>query len=201
MDEQGVETPGAGLDARLRSLLLAAAAGDVGAFEQFYASTVRMVLPSVRRICGEIHCEDALADAYFQAWKTLASFDPARGTAMSWLKTIARTRALDCLRRERALHDGLAGAPEFDPDEQPHLAAGPVEIAQTRQEHARLQAALAALPTRQRQLLALIYDRDCTHQEIAQITGMPLGTVRHLLRQSHSRLQDSIQPGGDALQA
>lgn len=201
MDEQKSGEPAAtaGTDARLRCLLLAAAAGDVPAFEEFYRSTVRMVLPSVRRICGDNHCEDALAEAYFQAWKTIASFDPARGTAMAWLKTIARTRALDCLRRERAGHDP-AGAADIDPDEQPGTAAGPVELVHDRQQHARLQVALAALPVRQRQLLALAYDRDCTHEEIARSTGLSLGLVRRLLRQSHVKLQNSLT-GGDAMQA
>ncbi len=185
-------------DPGLESLLLRARDGDVAAYEAFYTATVRLVLPSVRRICGENYCEDALADAYFQAWKTLPSYDPARGSALAWLKTIARSRALDALRSDRRLHDGLVGAPDCDPDREPCPAAGPQEIVEGREQQARLHAALALLPSRQRQLLALAYDRGCTHDEISAMTGLSTGAVRHLLRQTHVRLHDTLRGGDDA---
>lgn len=182
------------LDQRLADLLRAAGGGDQCAFEAFYEATIRLVLPSVRRICGDAHAEDALADAYVQAWTTAQTFDASRGSALAWIRMIAGSRGRDRMRAERHSHGGLDGALPHDADEQPDDACGPDEILHNVQACARLRAAVSALPARERMLIGLAYYREFTQQQISDETGLPLGTVKTLMRDSHARLHAMLAP-------
>jgi len=195
-------------DARLAALVAAAAAGDAGAFEAFYEQTFAFARTVARRLLHDTaEVEDLLADCYFEAWRTAARFDPARGSAVTWLLTLVRSRGVDALRAAAARPDrpnpsypgggALAGAPTRARDagaaadgseteaEGPTAAAtaDPAEALWQRQSGTQLHAALARLSAPERWVLGLAYLRDLSHTEIAQCTGMPLGTVKsHALR-------------------
>lgn len=187
------------LEASLARLLQAAKLGDVAAFESFYGATIRLVLPAVRRVCGEPRCEDALADAYFQAWRTLASFDASRGSALAWIKVIALSRARDCMRAERLRHGGADGAVAWDEEEEVDGSAGPEQIAETAQASALLRTAIAQLPARQRMLIGLAYYSELTQGELAQQTGLSLGAVKSSMRDSYARLRGILAPSSEVL--
>ncbi|MFI4926612.1 MAG: RNA polymerase sigma factor [Burkholderiales bacterium] len=194
MGRPTMHQPDPELDERLAALLISSREGDLHAFEAFYEATIRLVLPAVRRICGEAHAEDALADAYFQAWTTIHTFDAARGSALAWIRMIASSRGRDRMRTERHCHGGLDGALPHDPDQQSDGTCGPEEILQSVQACARLQAAVSTLPRAERMLIGLAYYRDRTQQQIAQETGMGLGSVKNLMRDSHARLHAILAP-------
>ena len=180
----------------LAALLHAAARGDARAFEQFYGATCRQALAVVRRITGTAFAEDVLSDCYFQAWRDAARFDAARGDAIAWLLTIARSRALDRMRKEALRHGGLSGAPESDPAScEDAQAPGPDALLQGVQERSRLHAALAALSANERWVLGLAYYRDFTQAEIAGITQLPLGTVKSLMTRAQHKLREALQNG------
>ncbi|HVZ42979.1 MAG TPA: sigma-70 family RNA polymerase sigma factor [Ramlibacter sp.] len=183
-------------DDTLAGWLQAAARGDGRAFEQFYGATARHALALVRRIAGDGYAEDVLSDCYFQAWRNAAQFDASRGSALTWLLTMARSRALDRLRQETLRHGGLPGAPEFDADE--HADAhpvGPDDLLESVEARHRLHAALARLAPNERWVLGLAYFRDFSQSEIASITGMPLGTVKSLMTRSQHKLREALQDG------
>jgi RNA polymerase sigma-70 factor (ECF subfamily) len=184
-------------DQQLAALLRAAAGGDARAFESFYAQTVRHALAVARRIVGEAHAADVLSDCYFQAWRDAARFDPGRGSALAWLLTMARSRALDRLRQEAVRHGGLDGAPAFDADSADGTAAGtapgPDTLLECTESRSRLHAALARLSANERWVLALAYFRDHTHGEIAAHTGLPLGTVKSLISRAQAKLREALQ--------
>ncbi len=181
-------------DDSLSNMLAAARNGDVSAFEAFYVATIRRMLAMARRICGEAHGDDATADAYFQAWATLLSYDHTRGTALAWLATIVRSRAHDVLRRERHRHGGQNGAPAFDPDDHACPLPGPIEQVETLQRARAVHSALRALPLAQQTLVGLAYFDDCSHDEIARQTGMPLCAVGPEMRRAHRRLNAALSP-------
>src|SRR6185369_5481191 len=159
---------------QLAGLLRAAAGGDGGAFESFYSSTARYAMAVVRRIAGDVHAEDVLSDCYFQAWRNAKQFDSARGSALAWLLTMARSRALDRLRQETLRHGGLSGAPEFDPDSgEPGQDAGPQQLLESVEAGSRVHAALSQLSPNERWVLGLAYFREHTQTEIASLTGLP----------------------------
>ena len=177
-------------DIQHASLLQAAATGDARAFEQFYRETARLAHAVVGRIAGPDHVEDVLADSYFQAWQQAAKFEPARGSAVTWLLTIARSRALDRLRAERLRHGGQVGAPEFDAQMRPdEVQSGPDILLQSLQQSSALHRAVAQLSPNERWMISLAYFRDLSQSEIARMTSLPLGTVKSLLTRSQQKLR------------
>jgi RNA polymerase sigma-70 factor, ECF subfamily len=196
MPEPLTETPTSPAPEQLLATLLASAAGgDARAFERFYEATSRQAMAVVRRITGDAYAEDVLSDCYFQAWRNAAQFDPARGSALAWLLTMARSRAFDRLRQEQLRHGGLSGAPEFDADSE-HAAPGngPEALLESTQAHTRVHAALAQLSANERWVLGLAFFRDCTQSEIAALTGMPLGTVKSLITRAQHKMRENLTP-------
>jgi RNA polymerase sigma-70 factor, ECF subfamily len=181
-------------DEQLAGLLRAAAAGDAGAFESFYNSTARYAMAVVRRIAGEVHAEDVLSDCYFQAWRNAKQFDAGRGSALGWLLTMARSRAIDRLRQETLRHGGLSGAPEFDPESSDSgQGRGPEQVLESAEAGSRLHAALSHLSANERWVLGLAFFREHSQSEIADITGLPLGTVKSLVTRAQHKLRETLQ--------
>lgn len=181
-------------DRRLAALMAATVAGDARAFEAFYDTTVAYAHALAWRMVSGADIDDLLADTYFQAWREAPRFDPARGSAVTWLLTLLRSRALDLLRRRRAAPDGEALAEpavgEALPDERP----GPDELLAGCEAGTRLHAALATLAPKERWVLGLAYYRDLSHSEICAATGLPLGTVKSLILRAQQRLRHALEP-------
>ena len=187
--QRQAESARAQRDAELAGLVAATATGDCSACVAFYARTIGYAQAVARRRLDGADVEDLLADAYFEAWRNAARFDPVRGSAVTWLLTIVRSRALDLVRRKSARPDGVST------DERPDAAdeaADPIEALWQRREGSRLHVALTALSGNERWTLGLAYFRDCSHSEIARITGMPLGTVKSLILRAQSKLRQSL---------
>ena len=176
-------------ESRLGELLQAVANKDRTAFEAFYDATTERVLSLVLRIIQQIDmAEEVVSDVYLQVWRQANRFDPARGNALAWLTVLCRSRALDTLRKITATptHGAapISEIPELEATEFPQDLLIAVE------EHSAVHAALNMLEPSQRQLLALAYFRGYTHSELAQFTGMPLGTVKTQLRRTLNKLKE-----------
>jgi RNA polymerase sigma-70 factor (ECF subfamily) len=180
-------------EAALLDHIRAIAGGDEAAFAAFYDATVGLVYGLALRILRDAsEAEEVVSDVYLQVWRQAARFDAARGVARAWLVTIARSRALDTLRKrdpaepreDAGALDDLAVSNTPDPPD--WLSA--VERGQT------LHAALARLSPEQRQMLALAYFRGLSHQEICDHTGIPLGTVKTHLRKALDALRVILHP-------
>lgn len=181
-------------DARLARLLGAAAGGDTSAFESFYDATAGYARALARRVLAGADTDDLLADAYFEAWRTVARFDPGRGSAVTWLLTIVKSRALDLLRH-RTTHPSVAGQPGdtlHDIADRAADASDPADRLWQQQAGTLLHAALGRLSATERWVLGLAYFRELTHAEIAACTGMPLGTVKSHLLRSQRKLRDAL---------
>lgn len=186
-------------DERLAALLAASARGDCAAFEAFYDATFAYARAIARRMLTGSDVDDLLADAYFEAWRTVARYDAGRGSAMTWLLTLVRSRCLD-VRRQQRTRPSVGGSDDDLPAAGPDAdtaADGTLDPAQhlwRQQADARLHGALAALSAAERWVLGLAYFRELTHAQIATATGMPLGTVKtHLLR-AQQRLRELLAP-------
>ncbi len=184
-------------DQQLARLLAAAVHGDTTAFESFYDATYGYARTVARRVLAGGDTDDLLAVAYFEAWRKAASFDAARGSAVTWLLTVVRSRALDLLR-QRASHPSVGSRPvdggAGDADAGAAAAGDddPGERLWRREAGSRLHAAVQALSPAERWALGLAYWRELSHAEIATATGWPLGTVKsHLLRAQH-KLREAL---------
>lgn len=175
-------------DAALATLVAGAARGNTGDFEAFYDRTVGHARALARRIVPADDVDDALADAYLDAWRHADRFDPSRGSAVTWLLTLVHSRAID-LRRRR----GPAGAvPVADADADADDGATPAERLWQVEAGQRLHAALSTLSAQERWVLGLAYFRDLAHGAIAETTGLPLGTVKSLLQRAHVKLRRQL---------
>ncbi|MGO9930816.1 MAG: RNA polymerase sigma factor [Steroidobacteraceae bacterium] len=166
----------------------AIAAGDTAALTELYDSTVAKVHALVRAIIrNPADAEEVTCDVYAEAWRTASHFDPSRGPVIAWLLNIARYRAIDCLRRQRGrarLFDEQCPQEDF-PDAAAYVS--PERMLNLFQSRSVVRAALEQLPPERRRLVALAFFEDLSHAEIAEATGLPLGTVKsHLRRAIHS---------------
>ena len=163
--------------------------GDVAALEGLYALHSGYVMAIAFRILrAREEAEEVVQDVFWQLWKGKVRYDPGRGRFATWLFTIARSRALDRLRRRRGTTGGdpsqlLAGVAAAD---DPELDA------YAREREARVQSALAELSQEQRTTIELAFYGGLTHSEIATQTGEPLGTVKSRIKRGLSRLRDAL---------
>jgi RNA polymerase sigma-70 factor (ECF subfamily) len=162
-------------------------AGDreaVGALYDLHASLLYGVI--LRIVRDRMEADDVMQEAWVHAWQRAGSFDPARGSVPAWLVTIARSRALDRLRRRatRARAEEQApspSAPETPLGDAERLAVG-----------AGLARAMSSLDPRHREVLEVAYFEGLSQSEIAARMGTPLGTVKHWTRQGLLRLRELL---------
>ena len=129
--------------------------------------------------------EDCAQDVMATLWNKAAQFDPARASVATWVFTIARNRRIDIARRARRPEpEVLDWGPEAEPDQ--------AEIYEAGQETARLVAALADLPEKQRALIERAFYGDLSHSDIASETGLPLGTIKSRIRLALERLRQRM---------
>ncbi|MCC2635067.1 MAG: sigma-70 family polymerase sigma factor [Ramlibacter sp.] len=182
----------------LLKLIAQAAAGDVVAFEQIYDCTARWLLSVVRRMVDDGQAEDVLAEVYLQVWKTLGTYDAGRAAPRVWLAVIARTRALDHLRREKRrgqAHD----SPELIATMDLRVDDGPEQLLSRAEECRLLRLSLAGTPlsSDERTVLGLAYFRESTQQEISHLTGLPLATVKAIMVRARDKLKAHLGMAGN----
>lgn len=175
----------------LVSLLRAMAARDEPALASFYDATAAKAYACALRICREAAlAEEVVADVYWQIWQQAERYDPARGSVLAWVVAIARSRALDALRR--CDRSELHAAPETLHLDAP-LALDPQDILTAVERDTHLHRAIAQLSETQRHLLGLAFFKDLSHSEIATHTGLPLGSVKTHLRSALKILRRDLQ--------
>lgn len=165
--------------------------GNEQALESLYDATVGKLYALASAILRHAQdAEDVVCATYEQAWESAAQYDPGRASALGWLLMICRSRALDLLRKRKLQALTLA---QVRPGETDDDAMPPEDLLSLVQENSRVHAALATLSDERRRLVALSFLRDLTHSEIAELTGMPLGTVKSHLRRALSQLRAHLE--------
>jgi len=173
------------------TLIQATARGDRAAFKALYERYAprlgRYVLRLLQRreLVGEV-----VNDVMLVAWQTAARYDPRASRLSSWLFGIAHNKALKALLRMGARKEDLLGedgAEDFSAGDGPAPARTPEEAAIGRQSGAALLRAMEGLSPAHRAVIELAFAEGCSYQEIAEITGSPLNTVK--TRMFHARKQ------------
>ena len=176
---------------RLTALVTRIAQSDQKALAELYDATASRIFSMARGITRhQQNAEEVTEDVYWQAGRQALRYDPLRGNVMAWLLTLARSRALDHLRRADPAQSHPD--PETLVDELPVDDADPSERLSTAQAEERLSAALTCLDAQPRQLLTLAFYRGLTHEEIASQTHLPLGTVKSHIRRGLSALRNHL---------
>lgn len=153
-----------------------------------------------RRITvNETLAEDAVQEVFTGLWRDPAAYTPGQGSVRNWLLGLAHHKAVDFVRRETAhqrRQNAQAAQRALDPP-----AGDPADEALAGIRAEEVRAALAELPEPQRHALALAYFGGYTQREIANLTGVPLGTVKTrmfaAMRRLHLRLSDHGELAGE----
>jgi RNA polymerase sigma-70 factor (ECF subfamily) len=173
-------------------LLRQCAHGDQQAFARLYQQTsgklfaVSLKIMQVRQLAEEV-----LQESFINIWQKASSFDASRASAMTWMTTIVRNRALDVLRAQKSRPVEVEA--EFEGIEFSSPERGPAERAHLSLAARRVIECLEQLQDKQRQSVLLAYYYGHTHEEIAETLSSPLGTVKAWVRRGLERLQQCLK--------
>jgi RNA polymerase sigma-70 factor, ECF subfamily len=186
-DEGGSRT------ARLAELLQLSARGDESAFAEWYdATSARAFGLAVRILRDRAQAEEVTQESYLDCWRHAARFDPARGSAMSWLLTIVHRKAVD---RVRAAESATRRDAAYGLHQVGVAHDSTAETAAASLEAGRVRAALAGLTIKQRQAVELAFLGGYTHTEVAALLDLPIGTAKTRIRDGLIRLRDALGVG------
>ena len=181
-------------DGQLNEWIESIVGHDERALTALYDATLSRVYGFVLRIVRQhALAEEVVEDTYFQVWRQAARFDAARGRALTWLLGMARSRAIDALRREARFRCESADLDSLSGAEDPAHSAD--DLLDAARGHANLHRALMLLNAQPRQLVAMAFLKGLSHEEIASETALPLGTVKSQIRRALLTLRQVL---GDA---
>ena len=164
------------------------AAGDADAFEVLYDRHARAVHSYALAQMGRSgDAEEVCQEAFLALWRHASRFDPRRGGVRGWLIGIARNKAIDWLRARAGRARAETAAQAIAALDVPEDTVS--RDATDRAEAARLRRVLDDLPSEQRDVLLLVHAGGLTQREIAEVLGLPLGTVKSRLRLGLARVR------------
>jgi RNA polymerase sigma-70 factor (ECF subfamily) len=135
-----------------------------------------------RMVGNRSAAEDITQEAFLSLWRSGARYDRARGSVRTWLLGIVRNRAIDLLRRAVMQAPAISFDDEISADKRPSSPAE-TDVEALRREAAReVRGVLSELPGDQMRVIELAYFGGLTHSQIADMLGMPLGTVKGRMR-------------------
>ena len=163
--------------------------GDRAAFAELFAHYAPRVKGYLGRLGLEpARAEDLTQDVMVAVWRKAASFDRSKAGVSTWIYRIARNRRIDLFRRERTA--------TLDPDEpmlSPEAEALPDAALLAGQQGALIARAMAELPPEQRDMIRAAFYEDLSHSEIAERTGLALGTVKSRMRLAFEKLRVRLE--------
>jgi RNA polymerase sigma-70 factor, ECF subfamily len=180
----GGASPGTDLAAQLTMV----ARGDAAAFDAVFEQLGPSVYGVVKRVIRDpAQSEEVTQEVMLEVWRTAAKFDAERGSATSWVMTLAHGRAVDRVRSvqkdaERARRTAAADIP-YDMV---------TEAVESSLERERVRRCLGSLTELQRETVTLAYYRGYTYGQVASLLGVPTGTVKTRMRDALIRLRDCL---------
>ena len=166
-----------------------AANGDVEAFRalfETYAPRVKSYM--LRQGADPATAEELAQETLLAVWRKAALYSDEKGSATTWIFTIARNLRIDRLRKEVAWQP----LPENN-DERASEDPGPDEEVSERERSERVRATLAELPPDQSDVVNLAFIEGLSHSEIAKRLGLPLGTVKSRMRLAYQKIRDALE--------
>jgi RNA polymerase sigma-70 factor (ECF subfamily) len=155
--------------------------GDIESFRLIVERYERPIVRMIRNIINNRDaCEDIAQDVFFTAYRKLASFDPARSNFSTWLFTIAKNKSINVMRKKRPLTIS-----ELPQNSDPH---NPSDELAERELFDKLDAGLEALPSVQKRAFILAEFEELSYEEIAQIEGVRIGTIKSRINRAKKKL-------------
>jgi RNA polymerase sigma-70 factor (ECF subfamily) len=173
-------------------LMLRIERGDADALGTIYDRYGGLVYTlGVRILRDRSEAEELVSDVFLEIWRRAKRYDPARGAPMTYLVTLARSRAID---RQRSASFQARGKTSASGNQNTaSTAADPTAIAILGENARQVRAALAQLDPVYRQAVEMAFFDGLTHNQIAEKLAKPLGTVKTYIRQGLIRLRDCLR--------
>jgi RNA polymerase sigma-70 factor (ECF subfamily) len=174
----------------LNDLLGLVAEGNQKAFGELYDQLSGRVLGLVRRLLKDhAQSEEVTQEIFLEVWQNAQRYDPSKGSATTWILTMAHRRAVDRIRSSQSTRDRDTRIGLRDMETEYDSVSESVEITV---EHERVGKALQRLTELQRQAVTLAYYGGYSHSEVAEMLKVPIGTVKTRLRDGMIRLRDEL---------
>ena len=179
------QEPAERADADLDTLLTHVAKGDQAAFEALYDRLAASVYGLIRKVLrNPSQAEEVTQEVLLEVWRTASRFDRARGSAATWVLTIAHRRAIDRVRAEEA-----ATAREQRSAQVPADIDEVAETVEASMDAERLRRCLAGLTELQRESITLAYYGGYSYAQVAALLDTALGTIKTRIRDGLTRLR------------
>lgn len=179
-----------GLQGDLDDLLRRVAHRDADAFAAFYDRTCSRVFGLVIRVLRDSgYSEETTQEVYLQVWRSAGKFDPAQGSALAWLLTIAHRRAVDRTRAEQAAGEREARYATATVEPPADVVA---ESSILSEERRRVIDCLDSLTDIQRQCIELAYYAGLTYVEVSERLAANLATVKSRMRDGLRSLRNCL---------
>lgn len=174
----------------LADLLQSSGRGDEQAFAKLYDAVSHRLHGLVLRVVRDpAQADEVTQEAMVEIWRQSARYDPALGSPLSWLMTIAHRRAVD---RVRSAEASSRRDTTYHQRNQVIEHDSTAEAATQNMEGHRVRQALRSLTATQRGALELAYFGGYTHSEVATMLDIPLGTAKTRIRDGLIRLRDAL---------
>lgn len=174
----------------LDELLARVARGDTPSFEVLYDRVANSVFGVIRRVLRDpSQSEEVTQEVLVEVWRSATRFDPSRGSASTWIHTMAHRRAIDRVRSAQSATDREQRVAVRD-----HVTAYDEvsEKVEARLEQEQVRRCLQGLTELQRESVTLAYYSGYTYAEVADVLDVPLGTVKTRMRDGLIRLRDCL---------
>lgn len=173
------------------ALMRALAGRDPAAAETLYDRYASRIYGlGIVMLGNDAAAQDLVQDTFVKLWRNVDRYDVARGRLDTWVLLVARSLAIDALRR-RVLEARTLEATR--PGGEASAEAGPEELAETGDLAERARRAMAALSDGQRAALELAYFGGKTSAEVAELEGIPLGTAKTRIRTALLKLREALE--------
>jgi RNA polymerase sigma-70 factor, ECF subfamily len=194
----GPKMEDAGYDVELqRELLLRIGRGETAALARLYDLLAPPLASLAQRILGSPDdVEEVLQDVFLAIWKHAATYDPMRSRPFSWMVLITRRLCWNRLRA-KGRHQRKLDALHLEPEAAvlPRSSARPDVSVEREELAAKIEEKVQELPEKQEKVLQMALYDGFSHEEIAGILGIPLGTVKTWIRRGTMRIKEALETG------
>jgi RNA polymerase sigma-70 factor (ECF subfamily) len=171
-------------------LVVRMAEGDQSALAELYHRYSSLMLAIGHRILGAgREAEDLLHDVFLEVWRRAREYNEKRGTVRTWLTLRMRSRALDRKRSPR-----MKRSVSLDVGFPAHRSLAGGSDPALEYDRRRVREALAALPKEYQQVLLMGYFEGLSSSEMAEVLGIPIGTVKSRVRSARTQLKAALIP-------
>lgn len=182
-------------DEALMGLLKGIAARDETSYEIFCARVKGILSATIYKVLNQWEdSEDVCQEVLLKLWEKGDLYDPSKGRPLTWLRTMARNRAIDRLRGKQRRHDLMQRFRDQKQAVEPIHSRELSEEVSVREQAAMVRQAVIQLTPEQKQVVELAYFEGLTQSEIASRLDQPLGTVKARIRRGVNNLREQVKP-------